>query len=412
MTLQATKPFVDKPHTRLAMGLYLILYPIIEGISNQYLPIGTVALGLIVALVWLAELVNSRSLVFSYGHILLSLFTFWNITSYFWSLDKDRTLERSISLFLVMVIYWVVTDIVHKKDDFARLCYSYSLGALILALTGVYNIIAGNSYNDLSNRYSGIGYDPNNFGIFILSAVPIFDQAIREFRKPSPILSWVFLAFMTIVALSTGSRSALIAAGIINLYMIVSNVSLKRNALRSVTALTTFALLLGVTWRAQSTFIPVEALTRASSELAVSGEDERSLIWREAFSMWLDDWLIGVGSNAFYSVSDVGFQIHNTFISALAELGIVGFLIWASLWLAHIALIVRCGRANRVLAFGLTCAFGCVLIGALTLNWEARKPLYLVWGLIGAAGAISKRRVLRQSVERIEENFVAIGTRL
>lgn len=94
-------------------------------------------------------------------------------------------------------------------------------------------------------------------------------------------------------------------------------------------------------YRLERTYKEVSYLTKKGefSEGASSGLfSSRDLIWKAGFQMFRDNWVWGVGlNNSMDSFSKYGFyrhlRMHNLFLRILAELGIVGFIIFGMILL-------------------------------------------------------------------------------
>jgi O-antigen ligase len=187
----------------------------------------------------------------------------------------------------------------------------------------------------------------------------------------------------------TGSRGAAIAAVPALAYLGVSTVGrLRRPAVMGlvVTSVVLFGLVLPR--------IPVDLSVRilsSPSELRGGTIGLRRSLWEAGASLWANHPLLGVGAGAaptaaqtegLTSRADV---IHNTPISIGAELGTVGFLLFAALLFALTVRIWPPVRRVRILALALLATW---FLGSLTLTWEYEKATWLVLGIILVSGGI------------------------
>ncbi len=85
-------------------------------------------------------------------------------------------------------------------------------------------------------------------------------------------------------------------------------------------------------------FVPETSWTRISTISAQvdSGDlNQRTAIWAAGLRAFAAHPVLGVGEGAYLQISDrqlgEGFVAHNTFVSVLVELGIVGFLLFAAI---------------------------------------------------------------------------------
>ena len=99
--------------------------------------------------------------------------------------------------------------------------------------------------------------------------------------------------------------------------------------------------------------------------------------------------ILGVGSNMYRSVNIRGRVAHNSFISVLIQLGLIGFILFASI-LAIAALYAWVqSKWDRRFWFTLLLVW---IIGASTLTWEHRKTTWLFTSLLVANAAVYQYR--------------------
>jgi O-antigen ligase len=85
---------------------------------------------------------------------------------------------------------------------------------------------------------------------------------------------------------------------------------------------------------------------------------------------------------------DIAYPAHNTFLSVLVELGIVGALLLFALLASVLCSALRAGYLERCLWITLLLTW---TVGVSALTWEYRKPTWLLFGL-AAAHAYARRR--------------------
>lgn len=150
-------------------------------------------------------------------------------------------------------------------------------------------------------------------------------------------------------------------------------------------------------------FVPDEALERLTNPLSQYDlEEGRFLVWQQALGLGMEHPLRGIGTGAFLTASRTE-QAHNTFLSAFAETGLLGFILWVFLWVTHLRYSFSHWATSALdnrLSTGLLLALVAVLVGALTLNWEVRKPIFLLWALSAARLYILLQNKLSLSVSK------------
>jgi O-antigen ligase len=98
--------------------------------------------------------------------------------------------------------------------------------------------------------------------------------------------------------------------------------------------------------------------------------------------------LLGVGSGALKTATFLGGVAHNTFLSVLAELGLIGF----TLFVGMLAIVAYQAAKQPKWLSGLWLSILAVwCIGAFTLTWEYRKPTWLFLSLVVISADLFRR---------------------
>jgi O-antigen ligase len=135
--------------------------------------------------------------------------------------------------------------------------------------------------------------------------------------------------------------------------------------------------------------IPRESVDRLESttvELSDGDWNGRLPIWQEALNMVEDRPLTGVGVSAFHTAAvKTNKAPHSLPLSLLAELGLVGFLLFGAILVG--CAIVSLKQPPRVALFWLT-MLGAWFVCAVTHNFEDKKITWLLFGLIAASDGL------------------------
>ena len=152
-------------------------------------------------------------------------------------------------------------------------------------------------------------------------------------------------------------------------------------------------------------YLPQSALERlgtAGTSIASGDLGGRVFLWHMAIAEFLTSPLVGIGSGGFSSTSMAGTWVHNTFLSVLAETGMIGFVLFAVMSAIVTYQALRQPKESAKL-------WGCVLLiwvmGALSLSWEFRKATWLFFSFVVISANLPSAR------RRAEEDSVSPFTR-
>lgn len=242
-------------------------------------------------------------------------------------------------------------------------------------------------------RYRGVLQDPNELALAGGAGLPLafaFGQVKRR-SFGHRALALLAFALVLLCAILTGSRGGqLVFLAVLAAYF-VNRVGLVGLLIGGVLAL------------------PLLLLGGRGGEDASSSTMERVDCWAEALSMWREHPLLGVGLGRFTEYHYM--TAHNSYLLALAELGLPGMLLFGLVLYssAKIPLVVlkhghgtsdpniRAGMpVMRAWAMGLLAAFVGLSVGIFFLSFTYH---YVLWIYLGLSGA------LYSAVHRHDPNF-------
>ena len=94
---------------------------------------------------------------------LAALWVLWSALTYFWSLDRQPTLMRAITLAELLAMVWLIWDACRTPLRQTRLMQSYVWGAVAASASTFLRYFQGRQTYYL--RYTAPGFDPNDFGL-------------------------------------------------------------------------------------------------------------------------------------------------------------------------------------------------------------------------------------------------------
>lgn len=372
-----------------SLCLFLFLFPVLEGYSNTYLAIGSVWLGTAVAVIWLVETLFVNSVKVNFPLICLIIFSSWMFSTTLWSMDAYTSIGHGIRLMMVTILYLMVFDTVRSESNLRIAILSYTAGVTFVSISAFYNIVSGISYASLSNRYSASGFDPNNFGLILSSAIPLIFYLASRSGLTMRAISIAVVSFYSLLIISSASRAATFSLIIVLILCLFPN----RVGIRQIIGVLGTCLVAVIIFLQFGDFIPDAAIARIAQGVSHDSGGGRLDVWRIILSSFVDRPIFGHGAGTTFFV--FGVQAHNTFFSTLFEGGLISLAVWST----YIGVSIRYGirliidwssYSERVLSVSLFP----LLIAVSTLNWEYRKSLFVVLAFIAVAHSLRESRSL------------------
>lgn len=361
------------------------------------------AAGIFAAATWLGSiLVTGKIRRLHPFHFLVFLFTLWNILSLYWTADARETNVRIISYIQLALLAWILWDLFTTSKTLTNAMQAYIFGGYAVIGATIYNYLTSQGISTYAeNRFAGAGMDANDLALILILGMPVAWYLAGSLKAgiPGQILRMVDYAYIPcalFAAILTASRTALFAIVPVGIYILGT-----ANQLKPFVRILIVVVLIGVLFGLQL-FIPqatFERLSTIPSSITTGDLGGRVPLWRASIREFFEHPWIGVGSGALASPFQLGTYAHNTFLSILAELGVVGFIIFGVL----LAVVLREAIFQPK---GLSRLWLAVLavwvIGVFTLSWEFRKPTWLFLSLI-----VISSNLLDLSGEPIRRSSVA-----
>ncbi len=193
------------------------------------------------------------------------------------------------------------------------------------------------------------------------------------------------------IALS-GTRTALIGSLVGTAFGLAS-----LTRLRLATRIAIFLLLVSVIFIGLPYVQSLESFQRlgtTADELASGDLNNRTNNWSEGLASFEQHPLLGVGGNMYRSINSLaknasGKVGHNSYVSVLVELGLIGFVIFAIILAITFVQAWRQPKWQSWFWLTVLTVWG---IGASTLTWEARKSTWLFLSFVIVSSALNTYR--------------------
>jgi O-antigen ligase len=319
---------------------------------------GPAAVGIMVALAWLATLPARREAVGAVlrrhtGLIfLLVLLLVWVSSSVIWSIDPTATAETFAFWWIAAAIFVIVATSLTEPRHVVIVCGAFVFGALVSVIAGLFpgtpvsSDVAGTAE---ASRLVGSYGDPNFLAAGLVPAMALTAGLAAVIRRPR----WraVLLACAVVLAiglLATGSRGGVVAAAVAG----VGALLVARGQRLSILAIFATAVAIGGLWFATTSSSSLDRIRDFGTGTG------RVDLWTIAIRMGDAQPVNGVGLGGFPEASgkylrrpgrlqsgqlasklvlDKPHEAHNTYLQMYAETGIVGL----ALLVAVIAAVFR-----------------------------------------------------------------------
>ena len=284
---------------------------------------------------------------------LLLCFVLLAFTSSLFSGEFGVALTQSAEYASSFFIFLLIAGLVNSKRMVKAVILILILSGVLMIFLEVLAMKGVIGFRELpywaeSYRFGWFYAQPNELAIHLSVLIPLVFYSIIRFK------SWIMKVLMACILLSfsvsifwTASRSGLLT------FMFAWALIISRNAKSILVWVALASLLVGVI-----VLIPSENLERLSSTRTVfEGRDSpvhnialRFEFIRLGFRIFTEDPLLGAGpGNYNYRIMEYGFEpkaAHNAYVSVLAEMGVIGFLIYL---LAYIVSYTNFRTARKML---------------------------------------------------------------
>ena len=381
---------------------------------------GPAAVGIMVALAWLATLPTRRRQVAATLRenvglcLLLVCLLAWVSLSTIWSVDPSTSVQTALLWWIAIAFVLIVATSITKRRHLTIVCAGFAIGALFSVVAGVLpNVplasdVAGTPE---AGRFVGSYGDPNFLAAGLVPSLALCAGLAAVAATMRARLALGGTAFVLLVALlATGSRGGLVAAGV----AVLAALALAGGRRLPIIAAALVVIVLASVYFGASSSSGVDRIREFGSG------NGRVDLWRIAIRMGDAHPVDGVGIGGFPDAAgkylrrpgrldsgQLGAQLvlrkphetHNMYLQMFAETGIVGLflLIAAALaamratWLAVRSFERSTDPRFATLARALLVAQISVLTASIFISNSSDKRTWLLLALGPAALAVARR---------------------
>lgn len=336
----------------------------------------------------------------------------WAFASVLWSAHPDASFasgagtgDALAGLSIALVYMFACALLIERAEDIRRLVIAFWLLSSVVGAVAVVEYMLGHG------RSVGFSGDANFFAVLQVVAIPIGVALAISIRARPAIRALVLAGVAASVAsvltsLSRGGLLALCGVGLLLLLQPARGFFRSRAVKRTVLIAATLgaATLLSLAYADISRDLSRRTASIFDAKDTAAG---RKFLWRAAVTGWREHPVRGIGYGAFqpestgllrrtpgvnlrtYRLRTEGTVVHNAYLSALAELGLVGLVLFLGILAAAISTLRRIARraeADREPYLG-TLARASILsltgfaVASVFLSSDTSRALWLLLGV-------------------------------
>ncbi|GGJ85925.1 hypothetical protein GCM10007063_05490 [Lentibacillus kapialis] len=353
---------------------------IIPGIGSLNKAVGIALAGLAVFTVLLQKEFKKLPLFF----VLLILFIFVNIASYFWASVPADALDKSVLFLQLAFIAWAIYEFACTKERLDGLIKSFVLGCSVIAIQSIYQYLTGSIQMGVSTRFFIEGYNPNSLGIIWSLGLAM---AMYLTVNGSKLYS-LFIPAGAFAILLTGSRTAMV---LLIFVAICSFWLLFKYRIRFRKIITLSLVIIG--WFVVSQLPPgqLERFSTVSDELAGGTLNGRTVIWESGLETFSQRPVLGAGAGSYQEAAAVygeEMSSHNSYLSILTENGLIGMGIFVIMLSILLAFSFKLEKRNPYRWLCLTLITTWMIL-SIASHAEAQKYTWIIFGIIITAHYIN-----------------------
>lgn len=304
-----------------------------------------VAIGLVAVYIY-TFFNRKQSIPIAREWLILLLWVIVSLLSIFFAIDFNLAVSKFITILQVFIISFMIYSLVYSVRNANSILLSLLLTVLIVSLLAYSNAAA---YADTDGRLKATFNNANLYGLVLLSSIIIslgylFSAKYLIFRMAQLPL----ILFFFIMLLQTGSRKAILGLFIVVTLFVYFKFRehIKRNVSAALLMLVVaVSAVAGGLYYLKDTshFYRIQRVIDAfeSKDISSAGESERGRLelYAKGLEVAMDNPVIGVGLDNFRRVdsgnvfsSDIGTYSHSNYIEVLVSTGIIGFVLYYSVY--------------------------------------------------------------------------------
>lgn len=318
-------------------------------------------------------------------HVVALLFVVWTGSHLFFYFHAGDRLPYKFSTYVqLLLVLWIIWELAPSWPRQLGLLTAYVFGAYVAALATV--MLYRREGGEL-RRFAAVESDPNSLAMTLALALPMAWYLGVTYRQP--ILRWAcrgYLAVGLVAVALTASRGGMLATMVALLIVPLSMTRLSPGRLAASIGV------LGLSGALAVVYVPekiVQRLATTGTEVEDLSLGGRFRIWEAGVDAFAQRPLTGYGPGGWRSAVRPWLgpdpQVaHNSFLSVLVETGMVGLLLYLTMFVAVFLASRKLPTLERRMALVLLLTLGTAMS---PLSWEDQKS---VWFILAALLGLSR----------------------
>jgi O-antigen ligase len=393
---------------KIAMGFALVLiFTIPWETAITFGAMGTLTrlIGLGLAGLWaISVLVKGGIRKLGFFQIVVFFFMLYNVASIFWTINFDLTITRVYTFLQLAMLSWILWDLFTNSESLQVAIQVFIFGGYLAIASSIINFVSGQyiSTTDVG-RYTGAGQNANELCIILSLSVPLAWHLASSPKAGARsyflrVVNFLFIPGALFASILTASRTALVILVPGLLYILIS----ARKVKFIIRFLVFTILIIGIigVW----SIIPQVTMDRLGTIGASIESNDlggRVVLWDESMQVFQSHPLLGIGSGSLASPNILGTFAHNTFLSVLAELGILGFIPFMAILVIVLYQIFKMPRSYLFLWLTV---FVILIISFFSLTWEYTKTTWFILNIMIMYAAIYNKRDIPVEYSTVPNN--------
>jgi O-antigen ligase len=351
------------------------------GVSIVTKVTGALALGAMLAFVLMSGRVR-RWRVFHVAGLLLVM---WAAGELFVFQVGEKLPFKFWTYVQLLVMLWIIWELAPSWSRQLGLLAAFVFGSYVASFA---TILLYRRAGGSLRRFAGFESDPNSLAMTLALALPMAWYLSVTTR--SPVLRWACRGYMAIglVAIGlTGSRGGMLATIVALMIVPLTMTKLTPGRMAAAIGMLMLSGALAVAYVPEKV---VERLATTGTEVEELSLGGRFTLWRAGVKAFAQRPITGYGvGNWRHAVSPwlgpTPQVAHNSYLSVLVELGLVGLLLYLSMFVAVFLATRSLPSLERRFALVL---LGTLCVAMLPLSWEEQKSVWFILAaLLGLAYA-------------------------